>query len=251
MADAQKIEVQPKGGAAAPAPLAPATPKLATKSSQAKKSSGKKKKSSVPSKPRIPWTLRAKEAWKLVADNSNEVFQGLKSPDRLTRQMSALFVVCVAGTILFSTWTLVRLKSRLHFEKKKVQVAEASASKNLGEFFRKQHDEAMIKAVMANLGSFTLELKAVPGMKVGPGANNIAEIEIEAECESKETRLFIEANLPQVKNELTNVFTALDRAELLSRDGKRKLKKQIRDRLNKWLPSGKVVELYISKLIVS
>jgi flagellar basal body-associated protein FliL len=50
---------------------------------------------------------------------------------------------------------------------------------------------------------------------------------------------------------MTNVFVALDREDLLSREGKRKLKNIIIKKLNGWLPHGKVEDLHYSKLLVS
>ena len=57
-------------------------------------------------------------------------------------------------------------------------------------------------------------------------------------------------NLDQVRNQITNVLLPLERDQLLSREGKKKLKKALIERLNVWLPKGKVDDVFFSKLLL-
>jgi flagellar basal body-associated protein FliL len=129
--------------------------------------------------------------------------------------------------------------------------AEKSA-KHLSEFIRRQAEENKRKAGLISLGSFTIELRAPQGRKKRPyGVFDMAEIELVLDCDSKETRDYIEEHQPQVRNQVTNYFTAIERAELMTQEGKKRVKKSLMERLNLWLPKGKVEDVYITKLLLT
>lgn len=79
----------------------------------------------------------------------------------------------------------------------------------------------------------------------------MAELEITVECDDKDTRYYIEENLPRARDQITGILTSLDRDDMLTRDGKKKLKKKLIDQLNMWLPKGKVEELFISNQLLN
>ena len=64
---------------------------------------------------------------------------------------------------------------------------------------------------------------------------NMAEVEIQVQCDKKETCDFLDGQSAKVKDEVTQVFTAMERDELLSKEGKKKMKRKIIDRLNLFL----------------
>lgn len=129
--------------------------------------------------------------------------------------------------------------------------------RNFGDFIKKQADEAKLRHSTQSLGVFSIELKAPPKdadgntPKRSKSVMDLAEVEIIVECDEKETCDFIEDRMPLVRNEVTGLFTAMERDDLLSREGKRKLRNKIQAKLNLWLPSGKVQNIYFTKLIIS
>lgn len=161
--------------------------------------------------------------------------------------MSLLFFLSLAGVCV-----VMVLGFQYYQQLHRKNVADQSAQQ-LGEFLRKQAEEAKHKASQVAIGSFYIEIKKHPDApaRTPPGVSHLAEIELVLDCDEKGTRDYIEAHQPQVRNELTNVFLATDREELMSRDGKKRLKKAVMDRMNQWLPKGTVKDVYITKLTIS
>jgi flagellar basal body-associated protein FliL len=121
----------------------------------------------------------------------------------------------------------------------------------VAEFIAKQAEEAKRRNTTLNLGDFIVELKFAPGEVRPRGVMNMAELQIVIECDVKETCVYIDTNLVQVRNELTNVFVAIDREEVMSLEGKKRLKKILMERLNMWLPKGRVQSLFFAKFVVA
>jgi flagellar basal body-associated protein FliL len=176
------------------------------------------------------------------------VFFGIFSRDRPTRKMSLVFVASLLGIVLVSGIAVKRYWNA----KKRAQLIEArEIEKRNREILEKEAFEARRRDSVVSLGSFALELKPVPNQHLGPGVVNMAQMEIMLVCDGPETRDYIKEHMVQTRNQMTQVFTALDREELMSRDGKKKLKGVIIRKLNGWLPHGKVDDLFFSKLIIN
>lgn len=153
-----------------------------------------------------------------------------------------------AGVVASIAWRHSRELKRQREE----QMSEAEReSRHLSSFFEKQAEDARRKVTTLPLGSFTLELTRMSGQRPAPGVRNLAEIDIVVECDSRATCREIEDRMTEVRNQLTNVFTALDREEIMSVAGKQRIKRSLMERVNAWLPDGKVNNVFFSKLIVS
>ncbi len=213
----------------------------------AKKGKKAKSQSTGPKEP-----SKLGKAWSQLHAVIVEVGRNVRSPDRATRWMSILFFVSLFGMliVLGSTFTLL---SSVHRGAKKSSTGaqQDQGAEHLSQFIEKQAEEAKEKVDTLEIGNFTVELKRLPNQRDVPGVMNMAEVDIVVECDNKNTRYYLEDNLVQAKNQITGVFTAIDRDELLTRQGKRQLKKRLLDRLNTWLPKGKVENLFFSKLIIN
>jgi flagellar basal body-associated protein FliL len=186
-----------------------------------------------------------------------ELFRSLRSPDGPTRRMAFFFFLSLGALIGLGIVTVER-KVRLKHERE----AEALAAREDAEL-RAHEAELLVKSGeapsehaepvrMFSLGQFTIELKPLEGQPAkGGGFTNMAEVEIVVDCDSPETRTYIEDNLVAARGQVTDVFVSMDREELLSREGKRRLKKKIIERLNGWVPRGKVQAVFFSKLVVA
>jgi flagellar basal body-associated protein FliL len=181
-----------------------------------------------------------------------QIFPSLFSTDRPTRRMSFFFFLSLAGLIFVSGYAFQRYWS----SKRLIRMMEDQRiARRMKVMEEKDVAEAKRRDSVLNLGSFTLELKAIAHQAlragVGVGIVNMAEVEIVILCDGTDTRDYIEEHVIQARNQMTNVFTAIDREELLSREGKRRIKGSIIRRLNQWLPRGKVEDLYFSRLSVN
>ncbi len=179
-----------------------------------------------------------------------DVFAALRSPDRPTRRMAWVFLLslfCAGGVLVYSVKRAQVIRAYLTDRHQK----QSKEAKQTEEFFRKQSEAAHQKAVVISAGVFTLELKTDPSKPKVPGISNLAELEIILQCDTKETQEFIEKNMARVRNEIIASFLPLEREQILSRNGKAALRHQILERLNSWLPHGKILELYFPKLLVT
>ena len=185
--------------------------------------------------------------------NTKELVADLFDPDQRTRKMARYFVASVVGIVVVLTLSGIYI-SKMRLEKNLAAITDTGEQgKNFADFIKRQADEAKRKFSQQSLGTFTIELK-IPdekNRKRPPGVMDLAEVEVVIECDEKETCEFIEERMAVVRNEMTGIFTPMDREELMSREGKRKLQLRIQGKLNTWLPKGKIEHIYFNKLIIS
>ena len=182
--------------------------------------------------------------WKDIFTIPSSLF----SRDPATRRMTLLFFLSLAGFLSVSTYGIKRYWA---MKRARVMAEVHLRARHLKELVERETDEARRLASTLSLGSFTLELNELVHQKNTVGQVNMAEVEVVILCDSAETREYIDQNMIQVRNQMTNVFTMIERDELLSRDGKRRIKTILIRKLNEFLPHGKIEDVYFSKLIVS
>jgi flagellar basal body-associated protein FliL len=168
--------------------------------------------------------------------------------------MSALFFLSLVGVASVGVIT-VRRNARVERERlaheQALREEEARRAEEAALLGGHEVADGAQASSMLNLGLFTIALKPVAERPTTGSFVNMAEVEIFAECDGKETQEYLEENLAQARNQLNGVFLSVDREELLTRDGKRKFKKRILELLNGWLPHGKIRAVYFSKLVVA
>jgi flagellar basal body-associated protein FliL len=194
------------------------------------------------------WIHQVERLFTGASTQIKEIGRGLQSPDRATRRMSLLFFVSLTGAVALVGFAVHQVGWKSLLTRKS---GPDAAGKNIGEFIGKQADEARRVMSTALLGQFTLELKPVPGQERVHGVMNMAEVELVVECDNPESCGYVLSNLTQVRNQVTNVFVEIEREDLLSKEGKRKIKRALMEKLNRWLPKGRIENLYFSKVVVS
>ncbi|OFZ55960.1 MAG: hypothetical protein A2428_11950 [Bdellovibrionales bacterium RIFOXYC1_FULL_54_43] len=199
---------------------------------------------------RIPKNARAEKYSRAVRDVIVQMFEAVRGGDLPSRRMAILFFVGVLGVVIVLSIVYERYIRYQDLRKYQSTAAEQT-SRNLGEFIQKQAEHAKHKFSTLTLGKFTVDIAPIDSPRPVRGVNSVAEVEIVIECDSKETRYFIEDNLARAQDQITNVFASLTRDDLLSRDGKKKLKARLIEKLNGWLPSGKVQDLFFNDLVIS
>lgn len=251
-----------KPTSAHPAPASPAKSPGAPPSHEAApakgpaKASTTAKKKKVAKKAKVSLTAKAKEWLKVLRGYLTEIARGIRSPDAPTRRMSVFFFVSLAGVLALASWNAQRMfHERSERKAAELAVQRETEARLLAErqegSLEKEAEESKKHVSMLDLGDFTITLKPLPGQKAAHGMVNMAELDLVVECDTPETHAYIEENMVQVRNQITDVFVTYDRGELLTREGKHILKKKLLERINGWLPKGKVQNIFFSKLVVA
>jgi hypothetical protein len=170
--------------------------------------------------------------------------------------MSWLFLFSLLGALALLVTAGLRFFEGVQ-EKRKVQ-AERNAAKTMSEFLSRQAEERRRRVFSSNLGEFTFELNQ-GAQREGDeesesarplGVTGLAEVEIIVECDTAETCERIDRTLPAIRHEVALALTEVTREELMQKDGKRRLRKAIVDRLNQTLPQGRVVNAFFARLVI-
>lgn len=179
-----------------------------------------------------------------------QVVENLGSKDKPSRRMAVVFLVSVAGLITTIVIGVVQFFSRSSDAPVQLSLVEQDAKK-ISDFVQKQVDLSKQRASFLQLGTFTIELKSVPGSRPTRGVLNMAEVEIFVQCDEAKTRDFLFAHQAQMRDHVTRVIPVMDREELLTREGKKLIKNRIRKELNEWIPSGEIIDVHFSRLMIN
>ena len=174
------------------------------------------------------------------------LFSGLFAKDLPTRRASFFFFIVVLIAL-----TIPVVSLRRHFHRKALEqkrVADIMMERDMADW-KKESEVEKRRDSIVTLGSFVVELKKLPNQPRNSLSVGLAEVEIVLLCDGKKTRDSILESMVQIRSHLSDVLTAMDREELLSKEGKRRLREMLRKDLNNWLPEGKVQEVYIPKLL--
>ena len=179
----------------------------------------------------------------------NIISRAFVSPDAPTRRMAWVFLLSCLSVIAATTYWVKRWIT-LRGIAAAYQAERDKDVKAFGEYLGKRAELAKQRYITVSLGTYNAEIKKDPNW-VGRGGLNVAQIDIVAECDSKETAEYVEANLTRFSNQITNVLINVDRDELLSKDGKRRIQTLMIQKMNEILDSGKVERIYFTKLMIS
>lgn len=179
-----------------------------------------------------------------------QVVESLGSSDRPSRRMALLFVFSVAGLITTLVIGAVRFFARAPDAPVELSRVEQDAKK-ISDFVQKQVDISKQRASFLQLGTFTIELKTVEGTRPAKGVLNLAEVEIFVQCDEGKTRDFLFSHQTQMRDRVTKVLPVMDREELLTREGKKLVKNRIKKELNEFLPSGEIIDVHFSRLMLN
>ncbi|MEK7691541.1 MAG: flagellar basal body-associated FliL family protein [Bdellovibrionota bacterium] len=209
--------------------------KLAEKSSKSEK---KKKKGEV--------SWRRKLVLLFV-----EIATASFSKDAATRWMSVVFFASVAGSAWIGLKIFQKYQMYALVRAERLEEQQASADSTQESNQNRQVMIANRKAASLTLGKFSVQLKLGPGEKAIKGFNNLADITVILMCDSKETKAYLQDKLQMAQDQVTIVFQDLTREEILSFEGKRRVKNDIVRRINQWMTKGRIEEIYISDLLIS
>jgi hypothetical protein len=236
-------------------------------------------------------SLKAKG--EMIRSLAKDLLAGFRSPDRLTRWMSGVFLLSALGAVLSFIGVLSVLRASRAPDPAHAKLAASvgqTAGHGSGHGPGKESGHAsgagsgsghgaghgsgagsgsghgtghgsgqgsgsgsgreLPKTATLLLGMFTVDIKEKAGTPQYPGHLHAAELEVVVQCDSIETRVYLEEHMIQVRNQMVNVLSDLAREDLMSREGKRSIRKHIADKLNAWLPKGRIEEVYFSRLLI-
>jgi flagellar basal body-associated protein FliL len=204
-----------------------------------------------PKKPRSALMLRFFQSLSELRAQWGEVWGGLFSNDSPSRRMATLFLASLFGAITVLGVSFYHIRQYYRDQAQGLS-AEDEEKRRIGEFMKKRSEEGKQRYNSLNLGKFVVEIAPVPDAPTPPkGVMQLAEIEFVAQCDDKDTCFYIEDHMVQAQNEITDALNVLNREEVLSHVGKRRIRDAVRARLNRWLPKGKVEDLFIPSMIIS
>ncbi len=174
------------------------------------------------------------------------------------RRMAILLVVGLLGSlgvIGVGTARYIRF-ARVAAEKARRHAQGADDCKELKCTFNKLEDLAKQKAALAEIRDATVALGdfEVTLVGLGNGQKEVKlELDVAVEFDSAETGRWVAANKSPVRSEVLGAaatLTGFTREDLLTPEGKARVRERIRDRLDQWLPSGKVKGIYFSRFLL-
>jgi flagellar basal body-associated protein FliL len=173
------------------------------------------------------------------------------SKDGKTRLTTVIFWTSVILLLVVGKTAARKFSEVRHFQKYGMNEAQLANKQRL-EALALAERERKANVIQTTLGDFNFELVPEPGHSSKRGILNNAEIEIVVVCESREICDTILKRITEARNEITNALTPLGREELLSRDGKKRVKRTVVERLNKWLgQDGLVIDIFFNRFVIT
>ncbi|MBC7691739.1 MAG: flagellar basal body-associated FliL family protein [Methylotenera sp.] len=191
-----------------------------------------------------------------ILSEFRELFgEGVRSADAPTRRASWFLILCGLG-ILITCGLGVRYSLQQRSIRKQEQ-ALVEAGKLQAQKLKEEQDLKK-KSITLSLGQFSLELHEKKGRSAARGMNNLAEIEVVVRCDRQETCELLNDHILQARDQVTHIFTPMEREELLSIQGKQALRKSLTEHLNRWIVNdlpdikeGKILELYFAQMVIN
>ena len=180
-----------------------------------------------------------------------EVLKSLRHFDSGTRVAALLFITSLISGAAFGVLVIYRFSSDSGvFWKKAKESPEGSSS--IKQLVEKQNSKSHHEATTLNLGVFTFDIDNKEEVRLvrAPTSFHLAEMEIVVQCEQAESCNYLQDHSAQARDRVTIILTHMQRQELLSKEGKVRLRRLLIDSLNQLIPSGRVTELYFSKLLI-
>ena len=174
-----------------------------------------------------------------------KMLQNLGSSNRAIRRMSTVFFLSLFGLLSVSVALTVHLFQR----DQEVSLRKQEEQKQKEAHQRQMEMLRQEASVFVSLGSLLIDLKSTPELKSVGRIKNLAQIEVHFHCDSSKTKTLILERVPELKDMILTVLIGVDREELQSHLGKKRLRSLILQKVNAWLPFGKVDDVLLSNIL--
>jgi hypothetical protein len=193
--------------------------------------------------------MSLKESWNELRIEIRELVQTLLHGQMRFRAFAfTFFFSTLLGVIAFGFFLVVGVKRFSGYMQQKALIRaqeDAEYARKLNELSAPMHRHLS----EITLGEFKLPIRS--DKPTDFGTKNMGMAEVVLLCDSPETRKWIQENIPVVRNEVLKAFSPMDREELLTKDGKLKLKNLIIKKLNAFLPEGTIQEIYFPRFVLA
>lgn len=174
------------------------------------------------------------------------------------RRMALLMITgIIGGLVVIGVGTARYIRfARVAAEKARRHSQGSDDCKELKCTFNKLEELAKQKTALAEIRDATVTLGEFEVSLVGLGNGQKGvklELDVAVEFDSAETGRWVAANKDPVRSEVLGAaatLTGFTREDLLTAEGKARIRERIRDRLDQWLPSGKVKGIYFSRFLL-
>ncbi len=164
--------------------------------------------------------------------------------------MAFLFFFSLFLGVTTASWGIKRYQ--IHLAEQRAQLSEAEKlARHAQEILKRAQDDARIHSSQILIGTFQVELNQAPGEKKIRGMRYVADLDVVVVCDDKPTREYIQENLLAARGQVSSAIVPMQRADMLTREGKNHLKRLMQLKLNAWLPFGKVEEVHFVRLILN
>ncbi len=249
MAEEKKAEAE-KPAEEAPKPADGEVPSEAAAPAPKKKKKKKKKKKPVDTGPKKP-PLMARLVEGLVAfgKGTREIAVTVLASDWRSRRMAILFFLSLIGTGATLVASVQWMLSRFHPSHSQMEAERLKAEAAL--ILKQKVDEDKKVGFQLNIGKYLVELQTeVDPKSPNYGVVDMAEIEIVVECEEDETCAYLKSNNERMRDQVTKILVSLTKEELLSLEGKTRLKEVIKRNLMSWVGHGKIRKVFFIKVLM-
>ena len=173
------------------------------------------------------------------------MLRSLKSPDPETRKITFIYLLSLIGlfSVLGLSGTLVVGKIQ------RDQALEAQRKAQIELERLKAETEAQSGDFVVDLGTITIDLKPIEPTTTSVGIKNVAQLNIHLRCDTVKAKNLIQEKTPQIKEMILDLLIGIDREDLLSYSAKRRLKSLMMQKINAWLPYGKIEDVLLSDLL--
>lgn len=178
-----------------------------------------------------------------------ELLLGVKSPDWATRLASAISLILLVFTLMTCGAGVRYLLQQRALRQSEAMKNDPELQKARDLVEKRAQDEKRKKNTFV-LGNFRTSLTSHGDASKRAMTLNLVELEVVIECDSLATRQYIEENIIPAQHQVATSFNDLRDSDLMTADGKRRLRRTIMYKLNTWLPKGKVEDLFFSHVVV-
>lgn len=177
------------------------------------------------------------------------LFGSFGSKDKKSRKMAYVFLALFIGTVVSLIIANRKLNEIIEANRNKLIQTEKKQDA-LTHMLEREMQLAEGRISTLDIGRFSVDLtRGKEAPEKSPAILNMAEINIVLDCDTKETCKYIEHNIVLVRDQISNVLTGIEYDSLMSINGKREIRSNIKRALNHWLPKGKIEDVYFTSVI--
>lgn len=185
------------------------------------------------------------------------IFQGIASKEPSIRWLSLVFIVSLGGVCILVPLLIYRFSVMCYSDIDIMSMFISNSQKVKKKIESRAHLEHSLP-VSLRLGSFFFEALPLNEEPVIDKTQKklyrrppMVKLSIQVFCDKRVTCSYIFDHIQEARDQINVMLTPIQTSELMSREGKMKLRSKLVNRLNDWLPEGKVEDAFITNLVIN